>query len=61
MIQVHLLTEGRVQVGGAELLDAPGHKWVDVQAPLSLHWTDAQLGQFAAGVHVNAGAEAGVG
>ena len=41
--------------------DASSGKWVDVQAPLSLHWTDAQLGQFAAGVHVNDGAEAGVG
>ena len=40
--------------------DANGHE-VMIQAPLSLHWTDAQLGQFAAGVHVNASAEAGVG
>jgi hypothetical protein len=41
--------------------DATSGKWVMIQAPLSLHWSDAQLGQFAAGVHVNASAEAGVG
>jgi hypothetical protein len=41
--------------------DAVSGKEVMVQAPLSLHWTDAQLGQFAAGVHVSASAEAGNG
>lgn len=41
--------------------DATSGKWVMVQAPLSLHWTDAQLGTFAAGVHVNASAQAGRG
>ncbi|BEP16510.1 hypothetical protein acdb102_48210 [Acidothermaceae bacterium B102] len=40
--------------------DANGHQ-VMIQAPLSLHWTDAQLGQFAAGVHVSPTAVAGFG
>ena len=40
--------------------DANGHQ-VMVQAPLSLHWTDAQLGEFAAGVHVSPTAVAGFG
>lgn len=41
--------------------DAASGKWVMVQAPLSLHWTDTELGQFAAGIHVSASAEAGNG
>lgn len=40
--------------------DANGHQ-VMIQAPLSLHWTDAQLGRFAAGVHVSPTAVAGFG
>jgi hypothetical protein len=40
--------------------DAAGHV-LDIQVPASLHWTDAQIGQFGAAVHVNATAEAGRG
>jgi hypothetical protein len=40
--------------------DATGHG-VIVQQPPALHWTDAELGQFGAGVHVNATARQGHG
>jgi hypothetical protein len=40
--------------------DAAGHH-IDIQAPTSLHWSDAQVGAFAATVHVNPNAQAGVG
>jgi hypothetical protein len=40
--------------------DAAGHV-LDIQVPVALHWTDAQIGQFGAAVHVNATAQAGVG
>jgi hypothetical protein len=40
--------------------DVAGHV-LDIQVPASLHWTDAQIGQFGAAVHVNPSAQAGVG
>ncbi|MCW2571205.1 MAG: hypothetical protein JWO88_1263 [Frankiales bacterium] len=40
--------------------DAAGHV-LDIQVPAALRWTDAQIGQFGAAVHVNASAQAGVG
>jgi hypothetical protein len=40
--------------------DAAGHV-LDIQVPAALHWTDAQIGQFGAAVHVNATAQAGRG
>jgi hypothetical protein len=40
--------------------DVAGHV-LDIQVPAALHWTDAQIGQFGAAVHVNATAQAGRG
>lgn len=40
--------------------DAAGHR-IDIQVPPALHWSDAQMAAFAAAVHVNATARAGVG
>jgi hypothetical protein len=40
--------------------DDKGHV-LDIQVPAALHWTDAQIGQFGAAVHVNASAQAGMG
>jgi hypothetical protein len=40
--------------------DAAGHR-VDIQVPPTLHWTNAEIVAFAASVHVNATAQAGVG
>lgn len=40
--------------------DAAGHLVV-IQQPAALHWSDAQLAEFGAGVHVNANAEQGHG
>jgi hypothetical protein len=40
--------------------DAAGHH-IDIQAPSSLHWSDAQLGAFAATVQVAKNAQAGEG
>lgn len=40
--------------------DEAGH-WIAIQVPASLRWTDAQVGAFAASVHVTADAQAGVG
>ncbi|MGH8890447.1 MAG: hypothetical protein ACRDV3_11940 [Acidothermaceae bacterium] len=40
--------------------DAAGHR-VDIQVPSVLRWSDAQMAAFAASVHVNATAVAGVG
>jgi hypothetical protein len=40
--------------------DAGGHV-LDIQVPPTLHWTDAQMGQFGAAVHVNPTAQNGAG
>jgi hypothetical protein len=40
--------------------DSAGHH-IDIQAPSSLHWSDAQLGAFAATVQVSKSAQAGEG
>jgi hypothetical protein len=40
--------------------DAAGHR-LDIQVPPALHWSDAQMAEFAAAVHVNATAQAGIG
>ncbi|MCW2571273.1 MAG: hypothetical protein JWO88_1331 [Frankiales bacterium] len=40
--------------------DAKGHV-LDIQVPPALHWTDEQIGEFGAAVHVNPTAQAGEG
>ncbi|HEX8002974.1 MAG TPA: hypothetical protein VF519_09805 [Mycobacteriales bacterium] len=40
--------------------DTKGH-WVQVQVPPSLHWSDDEIGRFAAGVVVTSDAQAGLG
>ncbi|MDX6255853.1 MAG: hypothetical protein QOJ11_2187 [Frankiales bacterium] len=40
--------------------DAAGH-WVEIQVPVALHWSDAQVTDFGNAVHVNPTAQAGLG
>ncbi|MEO6714630.1 MAG: hypothetical protein ABIM89_14510 [Mycobacteriales bacterium] len=54
------ITPGDMDAARLFFKDSAGHRLV-IQAPVALHWSDAQIVEFGESVHANENAEAGVG